>query len=169
MRHGGGEDVATEPWQVLWSTGAQSDPHFQMNPSGHTGGVDAVVTTFSDGRHVVVTDSKDQTVRVRDLETGQPVGGPMSDLNGRVWAVATEVVGGRPCVVTASDWAVLVWDLATRQQTGELPGINGEWCWARLSSRGGRVRSPATTTCPCGSGIWPVGNRSANSPDTTTS
>ncbi|MFF2662940.1 hypothetical protein ACFVUH_37020 [Kitasatospora sp. NPDC058032] len=123
------EDVDTEPWQVLWSTGARSDPHFQMNPSGHTGGVDAVVTTFSDGRHVVVTGSKDQTVRVRDLKTGQPVGGPMSDFNGRVWAVATEVVDGRPYVVTASDWAVLAWDLATRQQTGELPGINGEvWC-----------------------------------------
>ncbi|MEU9078274.1 hypothetical protein [Kitasatospora sp. NPDC048538] len=123
------EDVDTEPWQVLWSTGARSDPHVQMNPSGHTGGVDAVVTTFSDGRHVVVTGSKDQTVRVRDLETGQPVGGPMSDFHGRVWAMATEVVDGRPCVVTASDWAVLAWDPATRQQTGELPGINGEvWC-----------------------------------------
>ncbi|MFI1518761.1 WD40 repeat domain-containing protein [Kitasatospora cineracea] len=123
------EDAGTEPWQVLWSTGARSGPHFRMNPSGHTGGVGAVVTTFSDGRRVVVTGSKDRTVRVRDLETGRPVGGAMSDLNGRVWAVAAEVVDGRPWIVTAGDWAVLAWDLATCRQTGELPGINGEvWC-----------------------------------------
>ena len=131
------EDVDAEPWRVLWSTGAQSDPHVQMNPSGHTGGVNAVVTAFSDDRRVVVTGSEDQTVRVRDLETGRPVGGPVSDLNGRVWAVATEVVEGRPYVVTASDWAVRVWDLATRHRTGELPGINGEvWCVGTAVVRG---------------------------------
>ncbi|MFJ4691901.1 WD40 repeat domain-containing protein [Streptomyces sp. NPDC088766] len=131
------EDVDAEPWRVLWSTGTQRDPNFQMNPSGHTSGVNAVATTFSDGRHVVVTGSKDQTVQVRDLETGRPVGGPMGDLNGRVWAVATAVVDGRPYVVTASDWAVRAWDLATRHQTGELPGINGEvWCVGMAVVRG---------------------------------
>ncbi|MEU9337200.1 hypothetical protein AB0D49_29250 [Streptomyces sp. NPDC048290] len=130
-------EADAEPWRVLWSTGSRSDADFQMIPSGHTSGVTGVATASLDGRHVVITGSKDRTVQVRDLGTGRPVGGPMTGLDGRVWALATATVHDRPYVVTAEDWAVRAWDLATRHQTGELPGIDGEaWCVGTAVVRG---------------------------------
>ncbi|MET8828116.1 hypothetical protein ABZX40_21045 [Streptomyces sp. NPDC004610] len=130
-------DADPEPWRVRWSTGTREDPYSRINPSGHTGGVKAVVTALLDGRRVVVSGSDDQSVRVRDLDTGRPVGEPMSGSDGRVWAVATEEVDGRPHAVTAGDWAVRVWDLTTRRRTAELPGISGEvWCVGTAVVRG---------------------------------
>ncbi|MFB7081104.1 hypothetical protein ACFCYO_27175, partial [Streptomyces sp. NPDC056308] len=85
--------------------------------TGHTGAVCAVATAVVDGRPVAVTGSVDETVRVWDLTTGQPIGEPLTGHTGAVCAVATAVVDGRPVAVTGSvDETVRVWDLATGQQ-----------------------------------------------------
>jgi len=67
------------------------------------------------GRPVIVSGGIDGTVRVWDLDTGEPVLGPLTGLAGqagRVNAVAVGVRQGRPVIVSgAADRTVRVWDL----------------------------------------------------------
>ncbi|MFJ2627499.1 hypothetical protein ACIO6T_29820, partial [Streptomyces sp. NPDC087532] len=65
------------------------------------------------------------------LTTGRPVGEPLTGHTGTVWAVATEVVDGRPVAVTSgADGEVRVWDLTTGRPVGEpLTGHTGT-VWA---------------------------------------
>jgi len=66
-------------------------------------------------------------VRVWDLATGAPVGGPLTGHDGRVLAVAAAELDGRPVVISGSDdRTVRVWDLATGTPVGDpLTGYDG--------------------------------------------
>ncbi|MEV5204480.1 hypothetical protein [Streptomyces sp. NPDC053720] len=105
-----------------WVAGGMVDHRFRHVLTGHTDWVRAVATGVVDGRPVAVTGSND-TVRVWDLTTRQPIGEPLTGHTSTVWAVATGVVEDRPVAVTGSadddTVRVWVWDLATGQPIGE--------------------------------------------------
>ncbi len=76
-------------------------------------------------RPVLVTSSRDGTVRVWDLRTGQPVGRPMRGHTKGTYAVRCGVLEGRPVAVTCSvDNTVRIWDLESHKAVGtvHVPG-----------------------------------------------
>ncbi|GGS38108.1 hypothetical protein GCM10010205_79880 [Streptomyces nojiriensis] len=79
--------------------------------------MNAVATTVLNGLPVAVTGG-DETVRVWDLTTGQPIGEPFTGHIDRVNAVATTVLNGLPVAVSGGDETVRVWDLTTSLQIG---------------------------------------------------
>jgi WD40 repeat protein len=84
--------------------------------------VAAVAVVELDGRPVVISGSRDRTVRVWDLATGTPVGDPFTGHTGSVAAVAAAELDGRPVVISGSgDRTVRVWDLATRASAARIP------------------------------------------------
>ncbi|MFC7478970.1 hypothetical protein ACFQX7_01290 [Luedemannella flava] len=73
---------------------------------GHTGGVTSMAIGALDGDPIAVSASRDGTVRVWNLLTGepvQPVGNPFSGHRGAVAAVALSEIDGQPVVVSGGD------------------------------------------------------------------
>jgi WD40 repeat protein len=81
--------------------------------------VNAVAAAELNGRPVVVSGSRDQTVRVWDLATGAPVGDPFTGHTHAVNAVAVAELNGRPVALSGGDRTVRVWDLATGAPVGD--------------------------------------------------
>ena len=77
-------------------------PDVERQLTGHTDWVVAVATAQVDGRPVVISGGGDQTVRVWDLATGNPVGTPFTGHTDAVFAVATAQLDGRPVVISGS-------------------------------------------------------------------
>ena len=75
-----------QPWAARWARGQRPQPHYIAGR--HDTEVSAVVVGERDGRPVIVSGSDDETVRVWDLNTGEPVLGPLTGHDGRVRAVA---------------------------------------------------------------------------------
>ena len=68
------------------------------------------------GRPVIVSGGDDQTVRVWDLESGEPVLGPLTGHDGWVRAVAVGERRGRPVIISGGDdQTVRVWDLESER------------------------------------------------------
>jgi WD40 repeat protein len=75
-----------------------------------------VACTALDGVPVIITGSWDETVRIWDLRTRQPLGEPLTGHTGRVEAIACTTLGGVPTAVIASwDATVRIWNLHTRE------------------------------------------------------
>ncbi|MEY2227670.1 WD40 repeat domain-containing protein [Streptomyces sp. BF23-19] len=119
----------SEPrWTVQWADGPVPDQRRLRPLTGHSGPVRTVATAIVDGRPVAVSGSRDNTVRVWDLATGEqlhdPVTGrtdPVSSMTAEVLSVATAVADGRPVAFSLhGDDSVLVWDLATGRAAGEF-------------------------------------------------
>ena len=79
------------------------------------------------GRPVIVSGGGDGTVRVWDLESGEPVLGPLTGHDGGVNAVAVGERHGRPVIVSGGDdRTVRVWDLESGEPVlGPLTGHDG--------------------------------------------
>ncbi|MFI1651494.1 WD40 repeat domain-containing protein [Streptomyces avidinii] len=115
-------------WTVQWADGPVPDHRRLRSLGGHTGPVRSAATAIVDGRPVVVSGSRDNTVRVWDLATGEelhdPVTGradPVSSMTAEVLSVATAQADGRPVALTLhGDGSVLVRDLATGRAAGEF-------------------------------------------------
>jgi WD40 repeat protein len=83
-----------------------------------------VACTVLAGRPVAVTGSRDQTVRIWDLTTGNPIGDPLTGPAGPVDAVACAVVEGRSAAVTTGrDKILRMWNLTTRESVGIPLGL----------------------------------------------
>ena len=108
--------------------------------TGHTSAVYAVATTQLGGAPVVVSGSRDSTVRVWDLATGVPVGPAFTGHAGSVRAVAAAQLDGRPVVVSGGDdRTVRVWDVATGTPVGPpLTGHTYAVCAVATAQLGGR-------------------------------
>jgi WD40 repeat protein len=116
--------IGPNDWKPLHATGGKLSPALRNALVGHTAYVNAVACTVLEGRPVAVTGSKDCTVRVWDLATGQPVGQPLTGHTNEVEAVACTVLEGRPVAVTGSkDCTVRVWDLTTGGPAGGPYGL----------------------------------------------
>jgi eukaryotic-like serine/threonine-protein kinase len=109
------------------SSTAVADPVRNLVLTGHTDTVYVVGTTELDGRPVAVSASKDRTVRIWDLTTGQQVGQPLTGHTDEVGGMALTQLDGRPVAVTgSSDNTVRVWDLTTGRERGQpLTGHTG--------------------------------------------
>ena len=112
-------------WRARWASWQLQRPHQQI--TGHKGQVLAVAAAELDGRPVVISGGGDETVRVWDLATGTPIGGPFTGHRGNVRTVAAAELDGRPVVISGgADETVRVWDLATGTPVGDpFTGHNG--------------------------------------------
>ena len=100
------------------STSTAAAPIVERTLTGHTNWVFGLASAQLDGRTVVISGG-DNTVRVWDPATGQPVGSPFTGHTEPVAAVTTAQLGGRTVVISGSwDKTVRVWDLATGQPVG---------------------------------------------------
>jgi WD40 repeat protein len=101
-------------WGVEWATGSQVNPRFGQPLPGHTEKVTGVALAVVHGRLCVVSGSYDDTVRVRDIATGQLVQDPLvpdGDCFG-VEALATTVNDGRPVAISGNgNYHVYLWEL----------------------------------------------------------
>ncbi|BAJ28278.1 MULTISPECIES: caspase family protein [Kitasatospora] len=127
-------------WTPRWATGSAFSPALRHTLTGHNNSVTAVACTALDGRPVAVTTSHDETVRVWDLATGQPLGQPLTGHTANVLAVACTALDGRPVAVTTGvDRTVRVWDLATGQPLGQpLTGHTDEVAAVACTALDGR-------------------------------
>ncbi|MFJ7177466.1 caspase family protein [Streptomyces massasporeus] len=107
-------------WTPVAASGGQVSSNLRGALTGHTGLVEGLACTEVNGRPIVVTGSKDLTVRRWDLITGDPVGTPMTGHTAEIEAVACTELSGRPVAVSVSrDKTVRVWDLEAGRAVGE--------------------------------------------------
>ena len=93
-----------------------------------------------DGRPVIVSGGADRTIRVWDLQTGEPVLDPLAGHDGEVYAVAVGERDGRPVIVSGgADRTIRVWDLQTGEPVlGPLAGHDGKVYAVAVGERDGR-------------------------------
>ena len=132
-----------QPWTARWVRGQRPHPHYIAGQ--HDQKVNAVAVGERQGRPVIVSGGGDETVRVWDLDTGEPVLGRLTGHTGAVSAVAVSERQGRPVIVSSSDVSsgdggtVRVWDLDTGEPVlGPLTGHTGGVGAVAVSERHGR-------------------------------
>ena len=92
---------------------------YDYEPSGDA--VFAVAVGVRHGRPVIISGSRDGTVLVWDLESGELVLGPLRGHDTSVSAVAVGVRHGRPVIISGSrDGTVLVWDLESGERGPQI-------------------------------------------------
>ncbi|MCG5213168.1 serine/threonine-protein kinase [Streptosporangium sp. KLBMP 9127] len=87
---------------------------------GHTDAVNAVAVARVGKAQVIVSGSRDRTLRLWDLATRKPLG-TLTGHTGWVRSVATIELDGKPGAVSAGDdGSVRLWDLAARKAMGKI-------------------------------------------------
>ncbi len=125
-------------WRVKWIQSSSVKAHTILGVQD--GLVAAVAVGELDGHPMIVSGSWDNTVRVWDLATGAPIGGPLSGHTHWVTAVAVGELDGHPVIVSGSwDSTVRVWDPVTGAPVGEpLTGHTGAVTSVVVGELGGR-------------------------------
>ena len=98
--------IAGSEWPIRWAAWT-GQGHRRL--AGYDDHVRAVAIGRAGDRDVIVSGSYDQTVRVWDAVTGDPVCAPLAGHTGRVNAVAIGRAGDRDVIVSGSaDRTVLI-------------------------------------------------------------
>jgi WD40 repeat protein len=125
-------------WRVGW-TAWKGSAHRKL--TGHTDDIASVAIGNVAGRDVIVS-AGGWTVLIWDPVTGEPIGPPLGTAAGAVSAMALGQVGGRDIIACACGQPgyqeVRVWDAATWQLFGALPGQVGQVNAIVLGRAGGR-------------------------------
>ncbi|MGH3255680.1 MAG: WD40 repeat domain-containing protein [Streptosporangiaceae bacterium] len=125
-------------WRVAW-TAWKGSAHKKL--TGHTEDITSVAIGQVADRDVIVS-AGGGTVCLWDPFTGEPIGSPLGTAAGAVSAMALGRVGGRDVIACACGrpgyQEVRVWDAATRQLIGALPGQGGYVDAMVLGQAGGR-------------------------------
>jgi WD40 repeat protein len=125
-----GDDVARlkldQPWSVPWARWQPVSFHRVIGKHGAE--VTALALAQVENRHVIISGSKDGTVRVWDLAEGRLLYEPLTGHDREVSAVAVTEVNARPVLVSGGkDGTLRVWDLVTGASLyGPLTGHNDE-------------------------------------------
>lgn len=115
--NGGTPPPSVTPTNVASPTqgGGQSfGAHLGDPIEGHTSDVSAITATEVGGRWLVISGSRDATIRVWELETRTQVGDPI-ETGGSVGELAVTEVAGQAVVVAGVGGSVQVWDLESRE------------------------------------------------------
>jgi WD40 repeat protein len=125
-------------WRVKW-TAWKGSAHRKL--SGHTEDITSVAIGKVADRDVIVS-AGGWTVCTWDPVTGELIGPPLGTAAGAVSAMALGQVGGRDIIACACGQPgyqeIRVWDAATRQLFGALPGQVGHVNAIVLGRAGGR-------------------------------
>ena len=105
----------TMPWKVRWIRGRLTTPHYILGRFSHD--LTGLAIGKRSGRTVVIAGGIGEGLRVWDLDTAEPVFGPLPG-HRAVKAVAVGERAGRSVIVSGGGYegTVQVWDL----ETGEL-------------------------------------------------
>jgi len=127
-----------QQWTARWVRGPRPHPHYIAGR--HDDRVLALAVGERQGRLVIVSGGYDGTVRVWDLDSGEPVLGPLTGHDDWVSAVAVGQRLGRPVIVSGGgDRAVRVWDLDSGEAVlGPLTGHRGPVGAVAVGKRRGR-------------------------------
>ncbi|CCA71170.1 hypothetical protein PIIN_05106 [Serendipita indica DSM 11827] len=110
-----------------------------MALQGHEESVSGVA--FSPDGSRIASCSEDHTIRLWDVDTGEPMGNPFRGHSGSVWAVAFSPDGSRVASGSA-DKTIRLWDANTGEQLGEPLRGHSDWVKAvAFSPDGVRVVS----------------------------
>jgi len=113
---------------------------------GHESYISSVAYGVLDDTPIAVTGGADDTIRVWDLTTHQPIGSPLTAAHiGSVWSVAYAELHGRPIAISAHG-SMRLWDLTAGAPTGpdiiqrKYPSFgNGGICSVATCQLGGRL------------------------------
>ncbi|NLX08739.1 MAG: protein kinase [Chloroflexi bacterium] len=118
---------------VLWDMRAER-PTAQRITTGS--GINSLV--FSPDSRLLITGSADGTVSRLEIETGEPVGEPLSGHEDAVWGVAVSPDGTR--IASASgDGTIRLWDTATGEPVGEPLEGHDDMVYTVAFSPDGRI------------------------------
>ena len=121
------------------------------------------------GRPVIVSGGGDGTVRVWDLDSGEPVLGPLTGHDGEVTAVAVGERQGRPVIVSGGfdgRCGCGTWTRASRCSARSPATATGcaRWRWAAAGPAGHRLRRFGRGGAGVGPGLGRAGTRPAHRP-----